>query len=311
MKDTSIQIAPAVFLVRPYHFGYNPETAGSNVFQKSDGGENIAVLSQQAIAEFNSFLELLDKNDIETIVADDREIEVPDAVFPNNWFSTHADGTLLIYPMLSPLRRKERRQDLLENILKENNFVIRRTIDLSPLEDDNLFVEGTGSIVFDHVHKFAFANRSSRTNEMAVMEVCNKLNYEPVFFTAGLSDHSEIYHTNVLLTIMEDTVVFCADCIPDVKVRNHLTGIFAATRTLIKVDENQMKQFACNMLQVANKKGEWITVLSRQAADSLDVSQMELLSKTAKLVIASVPVIERAGGGSVRCMMAEIFLPKK
>jgi len=308
--------AAAVLMIRPSHFGFNPETAASNIFQKEDSRsksfEFADTVRNKAMREFDHFVSQLELHDIETLVASDREdVMTPDSVFPNNWFSTHPDGTVILYPMLSPVRRKERRTDLFETLLPRHRYFIKQVIDLSPFEEQNKFIEGTGSLVFDPVSKSAYANISSRTNQALVEQVCGLLNYEPVIFTAASADGREIYHTNVLLTVTRHFAVICDESIPDLKEREHvIRELTSSSREIIRLSYRQMEQFAGNMLQVRNTKDELITLMSQSAYASLDPGQLRCIERHSRILSVPVPTIEAVGGGSVRCMMAELFLPR-
>ena len=306
----NIQSASTVLLIRPAHFGFNTETAGSNIFQKNYSESQVEI-RKKAVEDFNLFVSLLNQYSIDTIVLEDKmEIITPDSVFPNNWFSTHHDGTVILYPMLSSNRRKERRKEILELFVSKYNFRIGRIIDLTHFEIQNLFLEGTGSLVFDHNNKIAYANLSSRTNKELVEQICNLLRYEPVIFTAQTKEGKEIYHTNVMLAITENFAVICNESIPDESEQEIvLQKLDSTNHEIISISFSQMEQFAGNMLEVRNANSELVTIMSQSAFNCLEKNQHEIILKSSRILPIPIPTIEQIGGGSARCMMAEIFLP--
>lgn len=308
---TNSQAAKAVLMIRPKHFGFNYETAETNAFQHKP------ILSQSetneiAVKEFDHFVELLRKYDVEVIVVEDRdEYITPDSVFPNNWFSTHHNGMMVYYTMLSPVRNLEVRDDLTD-ILEARNFKVKGVLDLFD-EDDKRpkqYLEGTGSLVFDHVNRIAYANASIRTDLELAMKVSEALGYQHFIFISMVDD-MEIYHTNVMLTVSENFAVVCLDCLVDDEKKQLLKNKLINTgHELVIISIDQMKKFAGNMLSVKNKNGELITVMSQTAFDCLTEQQLEVILRHSKILPVPIPTIETVGGGSVRCMMAEIFLPK-
>ena len=305
---TDFYPAKTVCLVRPLHFGFNHETAASNIFQVSEDPG----VSKTAAGEFAALAATLEKAGIDCILVDDRkEVVAPDAVFPNNWFSTHADGIVVLYPLLSPLRRAERRADLFDTVLPNAGFHARRILDFTSFEARGMYLEGTGSLVFDHRSKMAYACLSSRTERQLAELVCRQLGYE-IFCFEATANGKEIYHTNVMLSIGSAYAILCGDCITSARVRNDLFAKLPATgRDLIDISLDQLYAFAGNVLELQNRDGNFITVISSTAMKSLRPEQVSLLEKNTTLLEASIPVIEKTGGGSVRCMMAEIFLMKK
>ncbi len=290
-------------MIRPSCFGFNPETAESNAFQQNMEGD----IQRKAIEEFDAAVDLLLSHGLRVIVADDSEKPLPDSVFPNNWFSTHHDGTLIIYPMLSELRRKEKRTDIFEKILPEAGFSSHRIIDLSYFEQESKFLEGTGSMVMDHQNKMIYACRSPRTHEEPLKKVSELLGYNYLLFDATL-DGQEIYHTNVLMAIGSGIAVLCTEVIdddPDFKLLSELLKL----REVIVITSSQLKQMAGNMLLARNSENEQLCILSQTAYRSLLTPQLEMIESHAKLIICDIPTIEKTGGGSIRCMMAEVFLP--
>ncbi|MEO5571287.1 MAG: arginine deiminase-related protein [Bacteroidia bacterium] len=304
------QAAQTVLMIRPKFFGFNHQTAGTNIFQNFF--DNQTDVSKKAVMEFDRFVALLQKNKIDVIVINDQDFNItPDAVFPNNWFSTHHDGKVILYPLLAANRRLEVRPEIFKILMYKYNYPMPDFKNYTDLENEGLFLEGTGSLVFDHANKIAYANISSRTSRTVIEPVCRLLNYEPVTFYATSSDDDEIYHTNVLLTVAENFAVICAESIITEKSKKTVVDRLASTgHEIILITYNQVEAFAGNMLQVRNKKGELVTIMSQKAYDCLEEQQLKAISKHSKILPVSIPVIERVGGGSVRCMMAEIFLPK-
>ncbi len=306
------QCASSVLMIRPQHFGFNEQTAPTNAFQKlafSDPPES----GRTALAEFDLFAATLSSGGVHVLISEDRDYpRCPDAVFPNNWFTTHHDGSVVVYPMQSVNRRVEKRSDIFDWLQTEHHYSISRFIDFSFFEKQNLFLEGTGSMVFDHSHQTVYAAVSERTHEPVVRHFCESLNYEPVFFSAFTDNARRIYHTNVLLSISDDFVLICADSIADPEEKKRaLSTLKDSGRNIILIDEYQLKNYCCNALTVINKHHEKITIMSQTAFENLQQSQIEIISSFSKILAAPIPMIENAGGGSVRCMMAEIFLPKK
>jgi hypothetical protein len=295
-------------MIRPVNFGFNAETAVNNAFQVA-GKEEAA--QEKAAKEFDDFVALLGQNDIEVLVVNDTpEPYTPDSIFPNNWISFHENGTVLLYPMFAANRRLERKPQVLQEI--RNHFAIQHTVDLSSYEQNDLFLEGTGSMVLDRDHSIAYACLSPRTNQAVLTEFCNKMQYKPVLFTAIDKNGKAIYHTNVMMCVGDRYVVICLDSISDQIERATVVNTIGETgKELIEISLDQMKHFAGNMLQVQNKKEEQLLVMSSQAYDSLMPAQVQKLNRYNRIVHAPLTTIETNGGGSARCMMAEIFLPLK
>lgn len=297
------QCTSTVLMVRPGCFGFNDETAASNVFQQQQHGD----LQPIVLKEFDHAVSQLQNHGLRVLIAEDLPVPLPDSVFPNNWFTTHADGSVIIYPMLSPKRRKEKRNDIFESLLPQAGFQINRIHDLSFFENDHLFLEGTGSMVMDHQHKIIYACRSSRTAEEPLKTVAALLGYEYVLFNASLDD-KEIYHTNVMMTIGKDWAVICPDVIEQQSCRQVLDKLSLFYEP-VTVSTGQLRQMACNMLMVVNHRNEPLCILSKTAFDALLPHQLRKIEQFALPVICSIPTIEKIGGGSIRCMLAEIFLP--
>jgi hypothetical protein len=305
------QCAGALCMVRPAAFAFNAETAASNRFQspsRLDAGDDAAV----ALAQFDALVSQLRHAGVRVLVIEDTpQPPKPDAVFPNNWVSFHADGTVVLYPMQSPSRRRERREDLVHAVAQHLGFTVRRVLDLSPHEADGRFLEGTGSLVLDHAERMAYACRSPRTDETLVQEWCRQLDYEPLLFDAATPDGTPVYHTNVLLWIGDAAVGVGSPWIAAADRPRVLARLAASGRDLIELPEPALQAFAGNMLEVRCADGDAgrALVLSASAAARLDAQALErLAAATDQLVIASVPTLERCGGGSVRCMLTEVPL---
>jgi hypothetical protein len=300
-----------ILLIRPANFGANAQTKVTNSFQQALSGWSPAQINQKAQAEFDHFAATLQQAGITVhIVADTAEPIKPDAVFPNNWISLHSDGRVLLYPMHTPNRMAERRMDMVEALKKD--FIINEVLDIYRPDQKDQILEGTGSMVFDHNAKTAYACASPRTSEALFIQVCGLLQYRPVFFNALGTDGKPIYHTNVMMGIGDGFVVICLDCIADGPQKNKLKeSLTASGHAIIDISLTQMNQFAGNMLQVANRAGSSVLVMSQTAFDSLLPSQRQQLAAHTQLLPIAIPIIETIGGGSVRCMMAEIFLPSR
>ena len=298
-------------MVRPANFGFNEETAASNAFQSKDDQLNAATASKKAIAEFDAFVEKLRSKGINIIVAEDTVNPVkPDAVFPNNWVTFHQNGTIITYPMLSKTRRKERRDDIIENLMAD--YFIGKKIELESYEEDEIILEGTGSLILDRANRLAYACLSPRTSPELLNRFCEIADYEPVAFHSVDGNGQEIYHTNVMMALGETFVVICLDTVQDESERGLLLQKFKETqKELVEITYDQMMHFAGNMLQVRNEKGATFLVMSEQAFQSLRKDQIAQIEKHTKILYSPIPTIETLGGGSVRCMMAEVFLPPK
>ena len=303
-----MSFANTVLLVRPASFGFNAETAVSNHYQQPLAG---AGLTAQVLAEFDAAVATLRGRGVRVWVFDDApEPAKPDAVFPNNWFTTHADGRLLLYPMCAPNRRTERRPELLAALARD--FAVREVVDLSGTEQENRFLEGTGSIVFDHVHRVAYAGLSPRTDAELFEQVAQRLGYRPVAFRAVDARGQEIYHTNVMMCVGPGFAVVCLDSIADAAERAAVVDSLTVTNhEVVAISQAQVSRFAGNMLALASAGEQVLLVMSQQAHDVLTPTQRQTLARHAELVPLAIPTIETIGGGSARCMLAEIFLPAK
>lgn len=298
--------ASEIIMIKPCSFSFNPETASSNTFQNSSStNDNV---QEQALIEFNRMVTILEQEGIVVNTYDDTpEPHTPDAVFPNNWLVTHEDGTIVLFPMEARNRRLERREDLINDL--EYRYRYSRIIDFTDAENIDVFLEGTGSIVFDHQNRIAYACKSSRTHEQLFKDYCETIDYRSVIFNAHDAQGKSIYHTNVLMHVGHDYVVICLDAIPEEEQKNLSKTIHGTGKALITISFEQMNAFAGNMLQLQGTSG-LITVLSQTAFESLSEAQKQKISESSRLVPIAIPTIECIGGGSVRCMMAEIFLKK-
>lgn len=297
-------------MVRPAAFGWNPETAGSNRFQQPGAGSSEAA-SALAVTEFDAVATALQAAGVEVYAIDEPATSAcPDAVFPNNWVSLHHDGTLVLYPMLAPSRRRERRMQILVEIERRGAFEVARLVDLTHHELAGRFLEGTGSVVFDHVAKVAYACLSPRTDRAVLAELCDELGYEPFAFNATGADGAAVYHTNVLLSIGRRSVIVCAESVPAVQRGALLERLRASGRRVLEVSRGQMAAFACNALEFEANDGAAVLAMSTRAHDSLGPRSLDALRESVQRIVAvPIPTIEQRGGGSVRCMLAEVFLP--
>lgn len=306
-----MQTTDTVLMIEPAAFGFNAETAQNNYFQVNS--EN-AETQNRALQEFNNFVEKLRSKGINVItVKDTLEPHTPDSIFPNNWISMHQDGTVVLYPMCAVNRRWERRNDILE-ILKRN-FSVKEIIDFSAPENDGKFLEGTGSMIFDHDNKLAYGSVSLRLDEQLFREFCEKFGFTPVVFHSYQTANNErlpIYHTNVMMCVADQFVVICLDCIDDETERvNVVNAIVNSGKEIIEISESQMQRFAGNMLQLQNPEGKKFLVMSLSAYQSLTPEQILNIEKYSEIIYSDLEIIETNGGGSARCMLAEVFLEKK
>ncbi len=291
-------------MIRPIKFGFNLQTAESNFFQQNLDFDNAESIQSKALAEFDVFSRLLISKNIELIIFDDTlEPHTPDSIFPNNWISFHENNELVLYPMLAENRRLERRHDIISEFKKNNTIVI----DLTKFESKNLFLEGTGSIVFDYEYKVAYANSSPRTDKMLFEQLCKQLGFESIMFKAVDSKGNGIYHTNVLMCVSNGFAILCKDCIPDKDdLERIINSLKNTNHEIISITYEQMNCFAGNMYQLNNSKGESFIVMSEQAFKSLNSAQIKQLEQYGTLLYSPLYTIEKYGGGSARCMIAEI-----
>ena len=306
-----MQTANTVLMVEPIAFGYNSQTAENNYFQVE---QKEADIQEKALAEFNNFAEKLREKGIQVItVQDTLEPHSPDSIFPNNWVSFHEDGRVALYPMFAMNRRVERRIDILETI-KNEGFLINEIDDLSNSEENEKYLEGTGSMIFDHDYKIAYGSVSLRLDEELFRDFCEKFGFTPVVFHSFQNVGNQrlpIYHTNVMMCVAEQFVVICLDCIDDELEREKVQEVIKSTeKEVIEISEDQLQQFAGNMLQVQNEEGTQYLVMSETAYKSLTPEQIAQIESYCEIIYADLNTIEVNGGGSARCMLAEVFLPK-
>jgi hypothetical protein len=292
-------------MIRPAHFGFNEQTAGSNSFQ--DSNVQATDTHQKAIKEFDGFVDQLRKYGVQVwVVEDSSEPHTPDAVFPNNWFSMHDDSRMVLYPMQAENRRMERRADIAHHL--GETFSLQDIVDYTAFEKEAKFLEGTGSMVLDRINKICYACLSPRTDKDILDLFCKEFGYTLVDFIAKDRSGKLIYHTNVVMSVGEHFMMVCLECIPDeseqIRIKN------TSRKTIIELSLS-LEHFAGNALEVINDKGEHFIVMSEQAYGSLTVSQRTQLEQFGKIITAPLYTIEAIGGGSARCMMAEIFLPIK
>ncbi len=304
---TNHQSTSHLLMIRPVNFGFNEETAGSNAFQNRNADKN--GVNEKAQQEFDQMVNTLCESGVDVTVIDDTpEPYTPDSIFPNNWVSFHADGGIFLYPMQAENRRLERREDIIAKL--EDRFSVKHIIDLSRFEVEDKFLEGTGSMVLDRENKIAYACISPRTDREVLALFCEQAGYKEVSFHAFDEHQQAIYHTNVLMCIGSKFAVLCLDSITDEDEKNAVTTILKLThKEIITIGFEQMNQFAGNMLEVKNKTGETLIVMSQNAYNALNKQQKICLEKYGKLIYADINTIENNGGGSARCMMAEVHLP--
>jgi hypothetical protein len=297
-----------LLMIQPVHFSFNAETAVNNSFQNKSDQSNVQAKARE---EFERFITVLRAHDINvTVVEDTPNPHTPDSIFPNNWISFHNDGSICLYPMFAINRRLERKPSVLSAI--QEKFIINQTNDFTAYEKDELFLEGTGSMVLDRENKIAYACLSPRTNQQVLDEFCKKMQYKGVSFVAVDEAGAPIYHTNVMMCVADDYVVICLDSIKDSNQQTLVKqSIINSGKIIIEINFNQMNHFAGNMLQVHNSSGEKFLVMSSQAFNSLTSEQISTIHSFNKIIHSDITTIETNGGGSARCMMAEIFLPRK
>ncbi len=305
-----MSVASTLLMIRPASFSYNDQTAANNYFQEKI---NITseTLQQYVLVEFDAMVRELKQAGIEVIVINDTpEPQKPSAIFPNNWLSTTPEGKIIIYPMFAQNRRLERRADIIQQL--ENDFIVQEKQNWSGEENEGRYLEGTGSLIIDHTNKIIYAAISERTNLTVLEKVATKNNFQAIAFLAMDEQGRPVYHTNVLMTLGEKFCVLCEEAIEEEWELIAIRQLLISTgHTIIPISRKQMSAFAGNMLEVKNKAGEPILILSLTAYESLTEEQKNQLGSFAKLLPISVPTVEQAEGGSVRCMIAEIFLHKK
>ncbi len=308
------QTTNTILMIRPVAFRMNEQTAVNNYYQKVLDGLLPATVNAKAQAEFDAYVEKLRSVGINVVVVDDTvSPDTPDSVFPNNWISFHENGDVVLYPMFAENRRLERREDILD-LLEEKGFEINDIMDYTSAEEDNIFLEGTGSIILDRANEKAYCALSPRADEELFIEFCEDFEYTPIIFEAFQTvdgERKHIYHTNVMMCIAETFAVICSECIDDKAERKMvIDSLKESGKEIIYITEAQVNNFAGNMLQVRGANDELFLVMSNAAYQSLRKEQIEQIEKHCKIVYASLDIIEACGGGSARCMMAEVFLPK-
>jgi len=304
------QSTGSVLMIRPATFYSNPETLESNPFQHAVEAPRAGTLAA-AQAEFDAAAAALADAGIDVVIAEaDAAADTPDALFPNNWFSTHADGRVALYPMAAANRRRERRPELLRTIAAQRGWKIRSVVDLSTLEAQNLFVEGTGSLILDRTHRLAYACRSARTHDAAVESFCEAFGYRSVIFDAHDEAGRPIYHTNVMMSVGPTLAVLASGLVaPGAGLRRVFDALESSGKTLLDLSAAQVSEFAGNILFLNGSLGP-VVAISRRALLSLSRAQRLLLEQHARPVVCAVETIEHLGGGGIRCMLAELFLPE-
>jgi hypothetical protein len=304
---TTTQSTDTLLLVRPANFGFNAQTAVNNSFQaKTENCE----LQKHALKEFDRLVETLIAAKVNPIVVNDEpQPQLPDSVFPNNWFSTHSDGSLCLYPMFAENRRAERKDSIIAML--KSRFTVNNIFDFTHYEQQNRFFEGTGSVVLDRTNHIAYACLSPRTDEEILDDFCKKLQFKKCRFHAFFND-KEIYHTNVMLAVADKYAIICTKSITNNnELKNVIENLFATDKEIIEISIEQMQHFAGNMLQISNGDGETLLAMSSQAYKSLTAEQIIKIERYNNILHSDIKTIETAGGGSLRCMLAEIFLEKK
>jgi hypothetical protein len=308
------QTTKSILMIRPVAFRMNEQTAVNNYYQKVIDGLLPATVNAKAQQEFDVFVEKLRGVGVNVIVVDDTlSPDTPDSIFPNNWISFHESGDVILYPMFAENRRLERREDIVDT-LEEQGFLVTEYMDYTSAEEDNIFLEGTGSLLLDRANQKAYCALSPRADEELFIEFCEDFDYGPIIFEAYQTVNGErklIYHTNVMMCLGETFAVICADAIDDKKERKMvLDNLKTDGKEIILITEAQVNNFAGNMLEVRGANDKRYLVMSKAAHESLTDKQIETLQKHAEILSSNLDTIEACGGGSARCMMAEIFLPK-
>ena len=308
------QTTNTILMVRPINFRMNEQTAVNNYYQESIDGVLPETINTKAQKEFDAYVEKLRGIGVHVVVVSDtEEFDTPDSIFPNNWISFHENGNVGLYPMFAVNRRLERREDVLFQ-LEEEGFVINQIVDYTSAEEENVFLEGTGSVLLDRISRKAYCALSPRADEDLFIEFCEDFEYTPVIFTAYQTVNNQrkaIYHTNVMMCLGETFAVICLASIDDKKERKNVVAHLKENgKDIIDITEAQVNNFAGNMLQVKGCNDALYLIMSQSAFDSLTASQIQQLEKHNKLISSSLDIIETCGGGSARCMMAEVFLPK-
>lgn len=309
------QTTSTLLMIRPEGFRMNEQTAVNNYYQKVLDGLGADKVSEAAEKEFDRFVDVLQNKGVQVVVIQDTaEPSTPDAVFPNNWVSFHHDGRVALYPMFAENRRQERREDIFEELKNHHGLQVNEIIDFTEFEDHSKYLEGTGSMILDRANRIAYAALSERTDRRAFELFCEVFDYVGVIFEAFQSVQGErkpIYHTNVMMCVANHFAIVCLDSIDDADEREMLIQTLRDSgKEIISITEEQTQRFAGNMLEVANTEGKPLLVMSTSAFEALEKGQIDRIEKHCEIVHSSLDTIEACGGGSARCMMAEVFLPK-
>ena len=306
------QCANTLLMVRPANFGYNPETADNNVFQSNNDSRSIEEIAAMAMKEFDELLSRLEDASIEVVVIEDSvQPKKTDAVFPNNWFTTHDDGRIILYPMYSPNRRLERRTDIIDNL--QETYEVSEVKSYAAHEDKGAILEGTGSMIIDRPNEIIYACLSQRTDQRLLDDLAAELGgYEVMGFVAVDDQGVPYYHTNVIMTLGDDLAIICLESIADPNERARVEEKLKSTgKVIVDISRSQVLKYCGNMLQVNNTKGEQYMVMSQSARDHLTPSQISQIESYVTILSSPIDIIEEYGGGSARCMLAELFLSPK
>ncbi len=300
-----------LLMIRPKNFGFNQETAANNSFQTNDQSLDEKTISTLAVKEFDDFVAKLRYKGINIEVFEDTDNpKKTDAVFPNNWISMHDNGMIMTYPMYSPNRRKERRRDIIEALTEK--YKVSKDYTFEHYEEEGFYLEGTGSLILDRENKIAYANLSQRTDLQLFEKWSVLIGYRKIHFLAKDRNQQDIYHTNVMMALGSDICIICLECIPESKEKEELLQSLTMTnKIIIDISLNQVEKFAGNMLEVNNKNGKKIMVMSSTAFNALTAEQVSTIEQYVEIIVGDIPTIEKYGGGSVRCMLGEIFLEEK
>ena len=313
-KKKMIQITNTILMMEPVAFRYNEQTAANNYYQQILDNLTPEQIQEKALSEFTDFVNILREKGVDVIVIKDTvNPDTPDSIFPNNWVSFHEDGVVAFYPMYAENRRDERREDILDVLVDDHDFKVKYIKDFTKFEERGKYLEGTGSMVLDRENKICYASISIRTDEQAVLQFCDEFDYTPVCFTSNQEvdgERMEIYHTNVMMCIADKYAIVCLDTVDDKEERKWLkSSLEDSGKEIIEITEEQKNRFAGNMLQLMGD--EKYLVMSKSAHESLTQDQIDRIEKYNPIISSSLDTIEACGGGSARCMMAEIFLPKQ
>lgn len=308
----NLQLTDTVLMVRPNDFSFNEQTATDNEFQNIPD-ESADIINQKAMNEFSEMVNKLKLEGINVLVLEkSNQIKTPDAVFPNNWISTEHDGTIITYPMATPNRRDEKKQlSATEKLLKEKGFKISNIVNIGSDNEEKLFLEGTGSMIIDHYERTVYVAESVRSNPQQLENFCKQRNYKSILFQAKSSNNKPVYHTNVIMSIADKFAVICSDSIYNHDERQNVLDNLSKNHEIIHISFEQMeKSFCGNVLQLKNINNEPVTVMSESAYKGFTKEQLETIIKYGKIISVNIDTIEKVGGGSARCMMAEVFLEK-